>query len=60
MTISEVNHEVEPRGPQARRPTTGPAGTAADALLDDAAGRSRSETEAALDRAAGEDRSQSD
>ena len=44
VTISEANHEVEPRDPRANerqgaRPVPSIAGGAAHALLDDAAGR---------------------
>lgn len=58
VTVSETSHEVEPRESQesrGARPVPSTTGAAAHALLDDAAGRPRSETEEALDRAAGDD-----
>ncbi|MCW5718590.1 MAG: hypothetical protein KIS68_12245 [Bauldia sp.] len=65
VTISEANHEVEPRDPRSddrhgARPVPSTTGAAAHALLDDAAGRPKSETEEALDRATDEDTGKSD
>ena len=64
VTISEANHEVEPRDPHANerqgtRPVPSIAGGAAHALLDDAAGRPKSETEEALEWATDADRGNS-
>lgn len=65
VTISEANHDAEPRDPRAAgrhsaRPVPTTTGAAAHALLDDAAGRQKSETEEALDRATDKDATDSD
>lgn len=65
VTISEANHDTEPRKPgseerQSHRPVPSTTGAAAHALLDDAAGRPKSETEEALDRATDKDATDSD